>query len=73
VFSGLATVHRPTSISTSLAGGRSRLVIVEREEVGLPTITDKEIEAEARAMLRETIDRSGWYPTLRREERERLI
>jgi hypothetical protein len=26
---------------------------------------DKEIEATARAMLRETIERSGWYPALR--------
>jgi hypothetical protein len=34
---------------------------------------DKEIEARARAMLRETIERSGWYPTLRGEERKRLI
>ena len=38
-----------------------------------PPITDDEVEAEARAIMRETIERSGWYPTLRREERELLI
>ena len=36
-------------------------------------IRDDDIEAEARAIMRETIERSGWYPTLRREERELLI
>ncbi|QRM35842.1 hypothetical protein [Microvirga sp. VF16] len=34
---------------------------------------DEEIEAKARVMMRETIERSGWYPTLRREDRELLI
>ncbi len=34
---------------------------------------DKEIEAEARAILREMIERSGWYPALRKAEREKLI
>jgi hypothetical protein len=34
---------------------------------------DEEIEAKARAMMRETIERAGWYPTLRRKERELLI
>jgi len=34
---------------------------------------DKEIEAKARAMLRETIERSGWYPALRGKERRELI
>ena len=34
---------------------------------------DEEIEAEARAILREMIERSGWYPTLRKAEREKLI
>jgi hypothetical protein len=37
------------------------------------TLHDEEIEAEARAMMRETIERSGWYPTLRKKERELLI
>ena len=36
-----------------------------------PPITDD--EAEARAIMRETIERTGWYPTMRREERELLI
>ena len=33
-------------------------------------IRDEEIEAEARALLRETIERSGWYPTLPGEKRQ---
>jgi len=35
--------------------------------------SDVEIEAEARAILRETIERSGWYQTLPKAEREKLI
>jgi hypothetical protein len=34
---------------------------------------DREIEAQARAMLRETIERSGWYPAVRGPERRELI
>jgi hypothetical protein len=34
---------------------------------------DDQIEAMARAILRETIERSGWYPALRDEERRQLI
>jgi hypothetical protein len=34
---------------------------------------DQELEAMARAILRDTIERSGWYPALRGEERRRLI
>lgn len=34
---------------------------------------DEELEAMARAILRDTIERSGWYPALRGEERRRLI
>jgi hypothetical protein len=34
---------------------------------------DRQIEAKARAMLRETIERSGWYPALRGNERRELI
>jgi len=34
---------------------------------------DQEIEVKARAILRETIERSGWYKNLRRDEREQLI
>ena len=34
---------------------------------------DEDLEAMARAILRETIERSGWYPALRGEERRRLI
>jgi hypothetical protein len=37
------------------------------------TIRDEEIEAEARAMLREVIQRSGWYPSMHKEERNRRI
>jgi hypothetical protein len=36
-------------------------------------ITDAEIEALAREMLRETIERSGWYPELRGEFRAQRI
>jgi hypothetical protein len=34
---------------------------------------DDEIEAEARTLLRETIERAGWYPSLRRIERDKRI
>jgi hypothetical protein len=34
---------------------------------------DKEIEDKARAMLRETIHRSGWYPALPETERQQFI
>jgi hypothetical protein len=34
---------------------------------------DEEITALARALLRETIERSGWYPSLRGEERRKRI
>jgi hypothetical protein len=34
---------------------------------------DKEIEAKARVMLRETIERSGWYPAVGARERQQLI
>jgi hypothetical protein len=36
-------------------------------------LRDREIEAKARAMLRETIERSGWYPAVRVNERRELI
>jgi hypothetical protein len=39
----------------------------------MATTRDEEIEAEARALLREAIERSGWYPSLRRIEREKRI
>jgi hypothetical protein len=34
---------------------------------------DEEITALARALLRETIERSGWYPSLYGEERRKRI
>ena len=34
---------------------------------------DDKIETEARALLRETIERAGWYPSLRKIEREKRI
>jgi hypothetical protein len=34
---------------------------------------DDELEAEARAMIRETIERSGWYPSLPRKFRQERI
>jgi hypothetical protein len=36
-------------------------------------IPDEEIEAEACAMLRESIERSGWYPKLQGEFRQARI
>ena len=36
-------------------------------------IRDEQIEVEARAILRESIERSGWYSALRKKEREKLI
>ena len=36
-------------------------------------IRDEQIEAEARAMMRATIENSGWYPSLRGEARRRRI
>ncbi|GEO19327.1 hypothetical protein [Microvirga aerophila] len=36
-------------------------------------IPDEEIEAEARAMVRDMIQRSRWYPGLPEEERNRRI
>jgi primosomal protein N'' len=36
-------------------------------------MTDQEIEALARAMMRETIDRSGWYPLLQGKFRQERI
>jgi hypothetical protein len=36
-------------------------------------ITDAEIEALAREMLHETIERSGWYPELGPEDRAKRI
>jgi hypothetical protein len=35
--------------------------------------TDEDIRAEAQRMLCERIRRSGWYPGVPKEERERLI
>jgi hypothetical protein len=37
------------------------------------TLRDEDIEAEARALIRETIERSGWYQSLPRAEREKRI
>ena len=39
----------------------------------MAAVRDEKIEAEARAMLRETIQRSGWYRSLPEEERNRRI
>ena len=39
----------------------------------MATTREDEIEATARALLRETIERSAWYPSLRRVEREKRI
>jgi hypothetical protein len=40
---------------------------------GRPLIRDDQIEAEARAILRETIQRSGWYPGVSKAVRAQLI
>ena len=39
----------------------------------MPEITSKEIEDEARALLREKIQRMPWHQGLRPQERERRI
>lgn len=39
----------------------------------MATLRDDDIEAEARALLRETIERSGWYQSLPKAEREKRI
>jgi hypothetical protein len=39
----------------------------------MPEITDDEIAAEARAMVRQMIEESGWYPSLRGEFRQARI
>jgi hypothetical protein len=36
-------------------------------------MTPDEIEVKARTLLRETLERAGWYPILRRIEREKRI
>lgn len=37
------------------------------------TLRDDDIVAEARSLIRERIQESGWYPNFSREERSRLI
>jgi hypothetical protein len=39
----------------------------------MATLPDEDIETEARAMMRDTIERSGWYPNLRGEEHQKHI
>ncbi len=39
----------------------------------MPTITDEQVAAEARAMVRRMIEESGWYPKLRGEFRHARI
>jgi hypothetical protein len=39
----------------------------------VPEITDDDIAAEARAMVRQMIEESGWYPKLRGEFRQARI
>jgi hypothetical protein len=39
----------------------------------VPEITDDDIAAEARAMVRRMIEESGWYPALRGEFRQERI
>jgi hypothetical protein len=36
-------------------------------------IRDDEIEAEARTLIRDAIERSGWYPDLPKEKRQERI
>jgi hypothetical protein len=36
-------------------------------------IRDNEIEAEARALFRDAIERSGWYPDLRGQKRRERV
>jgi hypothetical protein len=41
--------------------------------MGGVAVTDQEIETEARALLRETIRRSAWYPNLQGAKRNERI
>jgi hypothetical protein len=41
--------------------------------VPTPTPHDEEIEAKARAMMRDSIERSGWYPLLQGKFRQERI
>jgi hypothetical protein len=52
-----------------LRGGQSEILREER----MTKIQDEAVEAEARAILREAIQRSNWYPYLSEEERNRRI
>jgi hypothetical protein len=40
---------------------------------GMTATRDHDVEALAREMLRQTILKSGWYPALKGEERQRRI
>jgi regulatory protein YycI of two-component signal transduction system YycFG len=39
----------------------------------MPTISNKDIEAEARALLRKQIQDSSWYPWMEEDERRKRI
>jgi hypothetical protein len=39
----------------------------------MESITNTQVEEVARELLRETIERSGWYPDLRPKNREKRI
>jgi ribosomal protein S19E (S16A) len=39
----------------------------------MPTISNKDIEAEARSLLRKQIQESAWYPWMKEADRRRRI
>jgi hypothetical protein len=39
----------------------------------MANISSEDVEAEARSLLRKQIQDSGWYPNLKKKERETLI
>jgi plasmid stability protein len=52
--------------------GRAEAVSGE-VELGMPTISNKDIEAEARSLLRKQIQESAWYPWMKEADRRRRI
>jgi hypothetical protein len=54
-------------------GGLTSVQIVILKGQMVTALHDKEIKAKACSMLRETIERSGWYPALHGPKRKQLI
>jgi hypothetical protein len=73
---GLASRSRPADVkrdSGRARGGLTSVQIVILKGQMVTALHDKEFEAKARSMLRETIERSGWYPALHGPKHQQLI